>query len=126
MDTSLRVLVVDDEPRNLRIVKEILEDLCDFDTAPDGATALERLNSFQPDILILDVMMPGLSGLDLCRQIKANPTLAQIKVILSSGRASLAERAEGLAAGADAYITKPFTEEELRETLQKVSGVSLS
>lgn len=125
MTTSLRVLAIDDEPRNLRIVKEILEDLCIFETAPDATDAQAQLNTFKPDVLILDVMMPGLSGLDLCRQIKADRALSNIKIILSSGRASSAERAEGLAAGADAYITKPFTEEELCEALEKVSGQTL-
>lgn len=126
MDIPLRVLVVDDEPRNARIVSEILAESCTLATATDGAAALALLASFKPDVMILDVMMPGANGLDICRQLKADPVYAKIKVILASGRASNGDRGSGLAAGADAYITKPFADDELLQVLEQVTGRRLS
>lgn len=108
-----KVLIVDDEPKNQRIIKETLEDLVSYETASSGEEALKIVESYLPDIVLLDIMMRGMSGYEVCKQIRNNKKLASVKVILVSGKAMLEERLEGYAVGADDYITKPFVPEEL-------------
>lgn len=126
MNPPLRVLVVDDDPTNIRIVGEILGEMCTLSTAPDGESALAVIDTFKPDVAILDVMMPGRSGLDICRQLKHDPAHAGIKIVLASARASNSDRGVGLAAGADDYITKPFTDDALLEILERLTGRPVS
>jgi PleD family two-component response regulator len=82
--------------------------------APDGATALARLREREPDLLILDVSMPGLSGLDVCRAVKENPFTARIPVLMLTGESDADRKVEGFEAGADDYLAKPFDPRELR------------
>lgn len=113
MDMKTKVLIVDDEPRNVRILQEILEDLYTLDTAYNGQEALDKIVSFQPDIILLDNMMPEIDGLEVCRRIRTELNNNKVKVIMLSGRASTPEQTEGLAAGANRYITKPFSDDDL-------------
>ena len=107
-----RVLAVDDEPRNIRILEELLEEH-QLETASSGEECLQMLETFVPDVVLLDVMMPGLDGYEVCRRIKSDTRLASTKVLLVSGKAMLEERLQGYEAGADDYITKPFDMDEL-------------
>jgi C4-dicarboxylate-specific signal transduction histidine kinase len=107
------VLVVDDEPRNQRIITEALEHLIEYKLASSGSEALDLARSYLPDLILLDIMMPGMDGYEVCRQIKADPALELSKVILVSGKAMIEERLKGYAVGADDYMTKPFIPEEL-------------
>jgi C4-dicarboxylate-specific signal transduction histidine kinase len=113
MKNKQKVLIVDDEPRNQRIMTEILEDIVDFQVASSGEEALKALASYSPDVVMLDIMMPGIDGYEVCRQIRANPHLAFTKIILVSGKAMTEERLKGYEVGADEYMTKPFVPEEL-------------
>lgn len=108
-----KVLIVDDEARNQRILIETLEDLVDLRTASSGEEALSLLPDFFPDLILLDLMMPGIDGYEVCRKIRAEPQYAPIKIILVSGKAMLEERLKGYEVGADDYMTKPFVSEEL-------------
>jgi CheY-like chemotaxis protein len=82
--------------------------------AVDGASALSAIRILLPDLVVLDVMMPGeLSGLDVCARIKADPQLRSIRVIILSARGQGTDRAQGLQAGADAYLVKPFSPADL-------------
>jgi CheY-like chemotaxis protein len=115
------VLVVDDDPLILEVLQTVL-DLEEFrvTTATDGASALERLAEARPDVVVCDVMMPGMDGLEVCRRIKADPATAAVPVVLLTARDRSEDRAEGEAAGCDAYLTKPFSPLHLIEVIGEV------
>jgi len=113
MSVREKILIVDDNPTNIEILQEYLEDSYDLEIASSGTEALEKAASFQPAIILLDIMMPGMDGYEVCRRVRATPSLAHIKIIILSVKAMLSERLEGYTSGADDYITKPFEEEEL-------------
>ncbi|MEM7168105.1 MAG: response regulator [Planctomycetota bacterium] len=108
-----KVLIVDDEPMNRDILEEILEDEFILDYASSGEEALEQVEAFQPDLVILDIMMPGIDGYETCRRLRGDSRFHFTKVILVSAKALVAERLEGYAAGADDFVTKPFNPQEL-------------
>lgn len=109
-----RILIVDDEP-NIVLSLEFLMQQSGFDVAVarDGAEALERMHSFQPDLVLLDVMMPVLNGFEVCQKIRENSTWNAVKIVMLSAKGRESEVSKGLALGADAYITKPFSTREL-------------
>ncbi len=104
-----RILAVDDEPFNLEIIEEILEDL-DFElkTVGSGHECLAVVEDFDPQVILLDVSMPKMSGYEVCKAIKANPNTQHIIVMFVSARGSVEERMEGYSVGAEDYIVKPF------------------
>jgi len=107
----VRILLADDEPSLIRSVTYALErDGYEVDAVADGASALDRARAAEHDLAIIDVMMPGLSGLDFCRQIR---TQSALPVILLTARDSEIDTVLGLEAGADDYVTKPFSVAEL-------------
>lgn len=103
-----RVLVVEDESDLREFLVRTLDQEFEVLSAPDGATALPLVHSARPDLVLTDVMMPGVSGTDLCRQIKQSPTIAATPVILLTARSSTDATLEGYASGADDFVTKPF------------------
>lgn len=106
----IRVLVVDDEP-DLRTIIEYNLSKSGFDVtgASDGISALELAKQSPPDILVLDVMMPGLSGIEVAKQLRAHKATASIPIIMLTAKVEEAHELEGLHAGADDYIAKPVT-----------------
>jgi two-component system sensor histidine kinase/response regulator len=113
MSIREKILIVDDNPTNIEILQEYLEDNYELEIASSGMEALEKAATFQPAIILLDIMMPGMDGYEVCKRVRATPSLAHIKIIILSVKAMLSERLEGYTSGADDYITKPFEEEEL-------------
>ena len=120
MQTKKRVLAVDDGKLNLEIIKEILDDEYNLKTATTGEEALEVAIDFRPDVILLDIMLPGMDGYEVCQQIRANPALRYTKIIMVSAKAMTSERIEGYEAGANVYIAKPFDEDELLTKIHKV------
>jgi signal transduction histidine kinase len=120
---TIKILIVDDEPINVKLIKEILEYENDFQykSATNGLTALAILDEYNPDIILLDIMMPGMSGYEVCRVIKSDKKQKFAKVIMVSGKAMIEERLAGYEAGADDYITKPFVDDELLAKLKVFS-----
>ena len=110
-----RVLIVDDDQKVCALLAELIENEgYEVVSATDGGSALELVNSFEPDVVISDVVMPVVDGIELCRQIKQEPRTADIPVLLVSGlRNALEDSLEGLTAGADDYLNVPFRNEEL-------------
>ncbi len=108
-----RILVVDDNPTNIQIVEELLADEHLVRTATSGAEALAIAAEFDPDVILLDIMMPGIDGYTVCQTIRADDRLAHTKVVMVSAKAMVEERLKGYEAGADDYITKPFDHDEL-------------
>lgn len=110
-----RILVVDDDAANLRLVAETLADT-DYviETASDGVQALEKVRADPPDLLILDVMMPKMNGLEVCRIVKSLSTDSFIPIILVTVRGDVDSKVAGLKLGADDYLAKPFNPLELK------------
>ncbi|HEX9530845.1 MAG TPA: response regulator [Acidimicrobiales bacterium] len=108
------VLVVDDEPLVVRLVELNLEmDGYRVVAAYDGPSGLRAAGEEHPDVIVLDMMMPGMDGLEVARHLKSDPGTATIPIIFLSARSSPADVAAGLAAGAAVYMAKPFDAEEL-------------
>ncbi|MEQ8786402.1 MAG: response regulator [Pirellulaceae bacterium] len=109
-----RVLVVDDSPLNRQLMIDALAPEYEVATAENGEQCLSRLAEFEPDVVLLDILMPGIDGYETCRRIKAGPYGAFTQVVMVSSRESTDSRLEGYKAFTDDYITKPFHAEELR------------
>lgn len=92
-------------------------------TALDGAEALERARAHRPAVAVLDVMMPRRTGLEVLAELRADPGLCGVKVVLLSARVQDEDVADGLAAGADAYVVKPFRADELVATVERLLGI---
>ena len=114
-----RVLIVDDEP-NIVTSLEFLMRLGEYEVrvAGNGDEALRLVESFVPDVVLLDVMMPQRSGFEVCRKIRQNPELSGVKIVMLTARGRDAERDRGLSLGANAYVTKPFSTKELMSTVR--------
>jgi signal transduction histidine kinase len=110
---SNRILAIDDNPRNLDILRRILKPHFDYRTASSGEEAIALAQQFRPDLVLLDIMMPGLDGYETCRRLRACPQLSSIKIIMVSAKAMPSERLEGYEAGADDYVAKPFDADEM-------------
>ena len=113
MTAKGRILIVDDIPTNVDILRRILRKDYDLETAASGEECLAKLPAFKPQLVLLDIMMPGIDGYETCRRIKSSDLGPFIQVILVSGKGSAAERLQGYEAQADDYIVKPFNHEEL-------------
>lgn len=113
MKAKSRILVVDDNVANIELLYEILGDSYVLASAHSGHEALQVACEFRPEMILLDIMMPGIDGYETCRRLKANPALVNAKIILVSAKAMTEERIKGYEAGADDYIVKPFNEDEL-------------
>ena len=107
------ILVVDDEPVNLQIMRFILKDYCQAAFATGGAKAMELVEKIRPDLILLDVMMPEMDGFEVCTRLKANPETIDIPVIFLTAKSQTEDIVQGFSVGAVDYVTKPFRKEEL-------------
>lgn len=109
-----KVLIVDDEP-NIVISLEFLMEQAGYaiDVARTGDEAIARIGEFAPDLILLDVMLPGMSGFDICQIVRQSPEWEHIKIIMLTAKGRDVEVSKGLALGANAYITKPFSTKDL-------------
>jgi DNA-binding response OmpR family regulator len=107
--SARKVLVVDDDPTIRDVLSAMLGfEGCEVEVASDGQSAIDAAKAMQPDVVLLDVMMPGLNGLEVCRLLKADAHRAP-KIVMVTAKSSVKDQALGLGAGADAYLTKPFS-----------------
>lgn len=110
-----RVLVVDDDPLMRQIVMTALaKDNYELLEAGSGAEALEKARADRPDLVLLDVMMPDIDGFEVCLRLRANPTTANVGVVLLTALGEISDKVKGMQIGADDYVTKPFDPRELR------------
>ena len=116
-----KILVVDDEP-NIVLSLEFLMKQAGFQvrTASDGEAALAAIAAEPPDLLLLDVMMPRKNGYEVCQAVRANPDWKGIRIIMLTAKGREVEREKGLALGADDYITKPFSTQEVVERVREL------
>jgi len=121
------VLIVDDEHHIRLLIEQTLEVLEDDDvellTAADGEEALDVVRNHRPALVFLDVMMPKRNGYEVCRTIKQDWGMADTTVILLTAKGQADDRSEGLAAGADDYITKPFDPDDLLARARSILGL---
>lgn len=108
-NTQARILIVDDEPLNLKVLKQLLQDDYRLSFAKNGADALALVQKEKPGLILLDVMMPGMTGFDVCRELKNDPHTSTIPVIFVTALTEEADESEGFAAGGVDYINKPIS-----------------
>ena len=109
-----KILVVDDMPVNVKLLADLLTVKgYTVVTAASGAEALTKVDKEQPGLVLLDVMMPGMSGYDACRKIRENPATAMLPIIMVTALDPAQERVKGIEAGADDFLTKPINQPEL-------------
>lgn len=123
-----RILIADDNVANRELLEAYLVKIdCDLETAVDGADTLEKVKSFQPDLILLDVMMPKLSGFEVCKKIKEDPETSRIMVLMVTALSELGDIERGVAAGTDDFLTKPVNRIELVkrvENMLKLKGTT--
>jgi phosphate regulon transcriptional regulator PhoB len=118
---SKKILIVEDESDLIKLLKYNLEkEGFKVNYASDGSIALAEVRRDPPDLVILDLMLPGLDGLEVCRQLRRNDRFAQTPVLMLSARSEEADRVVGLELGADDYVTKPFS---MREMIARVRAL---
>ena len=117
----MKLLIADDEPAVRALVHATLEGN-DYQIieAGDGVEALELVREESPSLVLLDVMMPRLNGLDVCRAIKSDPSTSDTMVVMLTAQAQQRDRERGMAAGADVYFTKPFSPLALLDLVEQV------
>ncbi len=116
-----RILIVDDEPSIVISLQFLMaREGYQVAVAGDGEAALQAMAASPPDLVILDVMMPKLNGFDVCQRIRAEPAWKAVRVLMLTAKGREVEMARGLKAGADAYLTKPFSTKELVAEIRRL------
>ena len=114
MTEKNRILIADDNEANVELIEAYLSEVdCDIQIATDGMDVLERVSLFRPDVILLDVMMPKLSGFEVCRTIKDNPETKGIMILMVTALNELGDIERAVAAGTDDFLSKPVTQVEL-------------
>src|SRR3989475_5313650 len=121
-----KILVVDDMPVNVKLLADLLTVKgYTVVTAASGAEALAKVEKEQPGLVLLDVMMPGMSGYDACRKIRENPATAMLPIIMVTALDPAQERVKGIEAGADDFLTKPINQPELLARVKALLRIKL-
>ncbi|ATS17519.1 two-component system response regulator [Parathermosynechococcus lividus PCC 6715] len=115
------VLVVEDTPSEMALIASFLKDSgYTVISATDAKEALQKVTQYKPDVVVTDVVMPGMSGFELCRSLKKNPETEKLPIIVCTSKNQELDRLWAMKQGADAYITKPFSREDLLRALKSV------
>lgn len=124
-----KILIVDDEAHIRMLIEQTLEELEDdgveFLTAENGEMALEIIQKENPQLVFLDVMMPKMNGMEVCRRVKRELGLDKVFIVLLTAKGQETDRQKGIDVGADVYMTKPFDPEVLLNKAREVLGISL-
>ena len=118
MQAQKKMLAVDDNPNNTTIVEELFGEIYDLRTAATGEEALKVALDFQPDIILLDIMLPDMDGYEVCRLLREHSSLSHTKIIMVTAKRALEDRVRGYEVGANDYITKPFEEGNIVESVE--------
>jgi DNA-binding response OmpR family regulator len=118
-----RVLVVEDDD-NIALALEyiVTREGCDHDRVANGGEALRRIRETRPDLVLLDVMLPEVSGYEICRTVRHDPSLGTVRILMMTARGSVTERARGMEHGADGFVLKPFDLKDLRSNMHRLLG----
>lgn len=118
-----RILVVDDEPSIVVSLEWLMRrEGYQVEVAVDGEEALRAIERAPPDLVILDVMLPRVNGFEVCQRVRADPRRAGLRILMLSAKGRESEIARGLGAGADAYVTKPFSTRDLVARIRELLG----
>lgn len=119
-----KVLIADDEP-NIVTALEFLLKRAGYDvrTATNGEEALALVESYLPDLVLIDIMMPGKSGYEVCQRMRERPEWRHIKIVMVTAKGREAEVSKGMSLGADLYVTKPFSTQELIAAVDRLLAV---
>lgn len=120
MEKKKKILIADDETQVHELITAILSSDFELIHAYDGQETEEQINKEQPDLVVLDIVMPIKDGRDICRDLKKNPKTKDIKVLMLSGKDEQFDRVLGLELGADDYVTKPFSPGHLASNIKKM------
>ena len=112
-----KILIVDDQPDNITILKRHLS-MYNCDTAINGQTALLLAESDQPDLILLDIMMPGVDGITVAKKLKENPVTAHIPIVFVTAKTDVGSFVEGFEVGADEYVMKPYDPNVIRQIVK--------
>jgi CheY-like chemotaxis protein len=116
-----RILIADDNPTNVELLEAYLSDIdCEIAVAVDGRDALDKVAQFQPDLVLLDIMMPKLSGFEVCKTIKDDPAVRQIMVLMVTALNELGDIERAVAAGCDDFLSKPVNKLELLKRVENM------
>ena len=124
--SAARILLVDDNQQNLELMQAYLESLpCALATARDGVEAIEAVQRFKPDLVLLDVMMPKMSGFEVCRKLKGDPGTRDIVVIMVTALHEVGDHERAVESGTDDFLTKPVNKLELLTRVRSLLRVAL-
>jgi DNA-binding response OmpR family regulator len=118
MNKHKKILAVDDNPNNTAIIEELFGEHYDLRTASNGEDAIKIALEFEPDLVLLDIMMPGMDGYEVCRRLRRYSSLSETKIIMVTAKGGLEDKVTGYEVGASDYITKPFDEENILESVE--------
>lgn len=120
-DRRSRILIADDNQPNVELMEAFLSEVdCDIAVAVDGRDTLEKVAAFQPDLILLDVMMPKLSGFEVCKQIKSDPATKGTMVLMVTALNELGDIERGVDSGTDDYLSKPVNKVELVKRVENM------
>ena len=118
---ALQILIADDEPHISRALSFVLQkEGFSIDVATNGAEALQKIREKKPMVAFLDIVMPKMTGLELCREIRSDPEIKGTHIIILTAKGQELDRQNCMAAGADEYLTKPFSPKEVLERVRKL------
>ncbi len=121
MASENKILIADDNEANVELLEAYLTGVdCDIEVAVDGQDAIDKVQSFQPDLLLLDVMMPKLNGFEVCKQIKDDPKTNQIMILMVTALNELGDIERAIAAGTDDFLSKPVQQVELLKRVENM------
>jgi DNA-binding response OmpR family regulator len=117
-----KILIIDDDPVMRALLSEALAHAYAVSTAEDGAQGIETLQRDRADLVVLDLLMPRMHGFEVCQRIRENPVLAGVKIIVSSSKSYENDIKTAKTAGADCYLVKPYTMEDIRGKIAELLG----
>jgi DNA-binding response OmpR family regulator len=120
------VLIIEDDDNIATALEYILSrEGLNQDRVANGADAMGRIRALKPDLVLLDVMLPEVSGYEICQTVRSDKTLGGVKILMMTARGSAVERRKGMAMGADGFISKPFELKELRDEVRRLLGAAV-
>lgn len=119
----ITILIVEDTVSEQQLISHYLQEFgYSVVSANNGTEALEKIQTHKPDVVITDIVMPGMNGLELCRRLKKDPETQKLPVIACTSKNQELDRLWGMKQGIDLYVTKPFTKEEIARAVRSVAG----
>ena len=121
MTENNRILIADDNPANCELLQAYLEEVdCQIELAIDGQDTLDKVASFQPDMILLDVMMPRLNGFEVCKQLKEDPQTSKIMILMVTALNEIGDIERAVGAGTDDFLSKPVNQVELVKRVENM------